>query len=68
MLLSLRPENFRDLDQHFVSPIILNQGETLRVTATCTTPAAGAAACQEAVYVGGSLAAVPTPTPTPTGP
>ncbi|GAA5024711.1 hypothetical protein [Actinopolymorpha pittospori] len=64
VLLSLQPENFRDLDQHFVSPIIFTERQRLIVRLTCTTPAPGDSACRNATYVGGSLAARPTPRPT----
>lgn len=66
VLLSVQPENFRDLDQHFVSPIIFTERQRLIVRLTCTTPAPGDSACRNATYVGGSLAARPTPRPTGT--
>jgi hypothetical protein len=61
VLLSFQPENFRDLDQHFVSPIIFTAGEELVLRMSCTTPAQGDNQCRNAAYVGGSLADKPKP-------
>jgi hypothetical protein len=68
VLLSFQPENFRDLDQHFVSPIIFDAGEELVVRLSCTTPAEGDNQCRNAAYVGGSLAAKPKPSAKPKSP
>ncbi len=65
VLLSFQPENFRDLDQHFVSPIIFTAGEELILRLSCTTPAQGDNQCRNAAYVGGSLAAKPKPVKKP---
>jgi hypothetical protein len=50
VLLSVALENFRDLDYHFVSPIIFAAGQQLQITSnvtTCTT------ICQPAMYYSG---------------
>ncbi len=46
-LLVLRLDNFRDLDFHFVTPITVNKGQTLRLVPKCTT------ACAPAVFYSG---------------
>ena len=50
-LLEVRLDNFRDLDYHFVSPIVFGPGDDLVLRATCS----GAAPCSPAVYFVGSL-------------
>jgi len=35
ILLDVRLENFRDLDYHFVTPIVVQAGETLQLNASC---------------------------------
>ncbi|MCA1707874.1 MAG: hypothetical protein LC808_33205 [Actinobacteria bacterium] len=50
-LLELRLDNFRDLDYHFVSPIVFQAGEELVLRATCT----GSASCSPALYYVGSI-------------
>ena len=48
VLMSLRLENFRDLDFHFVTPIVVKSGEQLTLTATC-----GSSPCDPSVYYSG---------------
>jgi hypothetical protein len=51
-LLQLSMSNFRDLDYHFVSPIVFHSGSQLQlITAGCTT------ACSPGVYYSGYLPA-----------
>jgi hypothetical protein len=53
-LLVVRLENFRDLDYHFVAPIVFEQGQTLRLGVTCQNPDP-AKACTPAAYFSGAL-------------
>jgi hypothetical protein len=48
VLMSLRLENFRDLDFHFVTPIVVKSGEQLTLTATCSS-----SPCDPSVYYSG---------------
>jgi hypothetical protein len=41
-ILSLRLENFRDLDYHFVSPLVFTAGQTLTLAVECANPAPAA--------------------------
>lgn len=50
-LLELRLENFRDLDFHFVTPIVVADGQTLRISLACT----GGVTCDPAVFYSGYL-------------
>ena len=50
-LLELKLENFRDLDFHFVTPIVLTGGQTLNLALNCT----GGGACDPAVFYSGYL-------------
>ena len=49
-LLVVELANFRDLDYHFVSPIVFTAGKKLELVANCTSPA-----CTPGAYVSGSL-------------
>jgi hypothetical protein len=48
-LITLRLENFRDLDFHYVTPIVIQKGQTLSFSATCTS----SGACDPSVYYSG---------------
>jgi hypothetical protein len=48
VLITLRLENFRDLDFHYVTPIVVQAGESLTLQVTCTT-----APCDPSVYYSG---------------
>lgn len=48
VVMDLRLENFRDLDFHFVTPIVVKSGEKLTLTATCTS-----GTCDPSVYYSG---------------
>ena len=50
-LLELRLENFRDLDFHFVTPIVLTADQALNLSLTCT----GGGPCDPAVLYSGYL-------------
>jgi hypothetical protein len=58
-LLRLRLENFRDLDFHFVTPIVVTAGHTLNLSLACAPSAGssttGSAPCDPAVYYSGYL-------------
>lgn len=61
-LLVVALENFRDLDYHFVVPVVFAEGESLVLQVVCEqVTAAGESACSAAAYFSGSLT---TPTPT----
>ena len=49
VLITLRLENFRDLDFHYVTPIVIQKGQKLGFTATCTS----SGACDPSVYFSG---------------
>jgi len=49
VLITLRLENFRDLDFHYVTPIVIQKGQTLSFSATCTS----SGACDPSVYYSG---------------
>ncbi len=49
VLITLRLENFRDLDFHYVTPIVVQAGQTLSLVASCT----GGGACDPSVYYSG---------------
>ncbi len=51
VLVTLRLENFRDLDFHYVTPILIQPGKTLTLAATCT--GANASPCDPSVYFSG---------------
>jgi len=50
-LMQLRLENFRDLDYHFVTPIVLTDGQTLALSLACTGD--NASPCDPAVFWSG---------------
>src|SRR5262249_34113234 len=52
VLLSVALENFRDLDYHFLAPIIVSANEQLQITSIVT---ACSAICQPAMYFSGYL-------------
>jgi hypothetical protein len=47
ILIDVRLENFRDLDYHFVTPIVIQAGETLQLNASC------APGCSPSVFYSG---------------
>lgn len=49
-LLQLRLENFRDYDLHFVTPIVILEGQSLRIALACSS-----ASCEPAVFYSGYL-------------
>jgi hypothetical protein len=49
VLITLRLENFRDLDFHYVTPIVIQKGQKLSFTASCTS----SGACDPSVYFSG---------------
>lgn len=61
VLFDLAMENFRDLDYHFVSPIVVNEGGFVQLRATCARPGrppaarARPSACDVSLYLGGTL-------------
>jgi hypothetical protein len=49
VLITLRLENFRDLDFHYVTPIVIQTGQVLSAAANCTS----SGACDPSVYYSG---------------
>lgn len=60
-LMSARTQDYRTLDQHFVSPIIFTAGQKLVFQLACGTPAQGSSSCRAGIYLGGALQPVPPP-------
>jgi hypothetical protein len=52
-LLSVQLANFRDLDYHFVAPLVFTSGQQLVVALSCDTPGPPAGACADAVTFAG---------------
>lgn len=48
VVLTLRLENFRDLDFHYITPIVVQPGQQLRLVASCTS-----GTCDPSVYFSG---------------
>ena len=68
VLLEARLENFRDLDYHFVAPIVYTGGQQVGLLVACERD--DGATCQAAGYFAGFLTPPPPteePTPAPTG-
>jgi hypothetical protein len=51
VLVTLRLENFRDLDYHYVTPIVIGKGQVLQVKISCSS-----GTCDPSVYFSGFLA------------
>jgi hypothetical protein len=51
VLITLRLENFRDLDYHYVTPIVVQKGQVLALKVTCSS-----GSCDPSVYFSGFLA------------
>jgi hypothetical protein len=64
-------ENFRDLDYHFITPLVFLAGQELILEITCDLPAEGETDCGAGAYFGGNLQPTapvePEPEETPTG-
>lgn len=67
-LLQVALENFRDLDYHFVAPVIFQEGQSLVLALNCTeVTVQDASTCNAAAYFSGQATEpVPEETPTPT--
>jgi hypothetical protein len=48
-IITLRLENFRDLDYHFVTPVVIPNGQSLVLSATCTS----SGTCDPSVFFSG---------------
>lgn len=65
VLLVVALENFRDLDYHFVVPVVFSEGQSLVLQVQCDAVTdEGGSACDAAAYVSGSLTR-PLPTDAP---
>jgi len=51
VLITLRLENFRDLDYHYVTPIVVQKGQVLALKVSCSS-----GSCDPSVYFSGFLA------------
>ena len=67
-LITLQSENFRTLDQHFVSPLTFTEGEEIVYEVRCATPVAPAPTCDTAVFLNGTSKPEPPPPPPPAAP
>lgn len=63
-LITVRPQDYRTLDQHFVSPIVFTEGEQIVLQLTCGKPSKGKE-CHNALYVGGTVEPEPKSSPKP---
>ena len=61
-LFTLRLENFRDLDYHFLAPLVFPAQSEVRFEVTCENVAPQQPACTTALYIGGFLKKIPPPT------
>lgn len=52
--------NFRDLDDHFITPLLLRGGETLTFAVSCQRPGAGQDRCRPALLLVGKQTVEPT--------
>lgn len=68
VLITARSENFRTLDQHFVSPIIFTEGERIVYELQCVTPVQDQPGCEAGLYISGTTKPAPPPPPPPTAP
>lgn len=59
MLFQERLDNFRDLDQHFVAPIVSVAGQLLTIKVACDKPGQAATSCTPAVLLSGFARAAP---------
>lgn len=65
-LLSVRLENFRDLDYHFISPLVFSPGQMLTLSVECANPAPAAPdSCTPAATYNGFTRSAPPPTTPP---
>lgn len=67
-LITLQSENFRTLDQHFVSPLTFTEGEEIVYEVRCATPVDPAPTCDTAVFLNGTSKPEPPPPPPPAAP
>ena len=67
-LITLQSENFRTLDQHFVSPLTFADGEEIVYEVQCAMPVAPAPTCDTAVFLNGTSKPEPPPPPPPAAP
>lgn len=56
----VEPQTFRNIfDQHYISPVVFEEGERVVIQLTCAQPIIGQTRCENAVSVGGSVANKP---------
>lgn len=67
VLITARTENFRTLDQHFVSPIIFTEGQRIVYELVCVTPLQDQPECEAGLYISGTVAPEQAPPPPPPG-
>ena len=59
LLLEERLENFRDLDYHFVTPLVFGEGESISLDVQCSNAGQGTA-CTPALYFTGTIQNAPS--------
>lgn len=67
-LITLQSENFRTLDQHFVSPITFTEGDEIVYEVQCAVPVAPAPTCDTALFLNGTSKPEAPPPPAPVAP
>ncbi len=67
-LITLQSENFRTLDQHFVSPLTFTEREEIVYEVQCGAPVAPAPTWDTAVFLNGTSKPEPPPPPPPAAP
>lgn len=65
VLITAQTQDFRTLDQHFVSPIIYGAQENIVFELVCTQPVQAQGACEAGLYVGGTQRPPPPASSTP---
>lgn len=55
VLMSVQLANFRDLDYHFVAPLVFKADDKLTIALTCDGPGAPATSCNDAVFYAGYI-------------
>jgi hypothetical protein len=57
ILHQVEPQTFRNVfDQHYISPVVFEEGQQVRIYLSCAQPILGKTRCENAVSVNGSLA------------
>lgn len=65
VLMTARMQNYRTLDQHFVSPIIFTEGQRIVYEVQCVTPVQNQPECEAGLYISGTVQPEQPPPPPP---